>query len=301
MIENEGSGVLPVYKPTGMTSHDVVSKMRKLYGTKKVGHTGTLDPDACGLLLILIGRAVKASEYITAGRKFYRAGLRLGITTDTEDTSGNILTECDDIPDKEKVLEAVSKFRGDIMQVPPMYSALKVGGQKLCDLARRGITVDRPARPITVYHLEADGFGKDYTLEVSCSAGTYIRTLCADIGKELGCGGAMSSLLRTETGGFTLDSAHTLEELESLSQEQRYSLLVPVEKLFEELPSITFPEFFEKLATNGVEIYQKKIGTKFEADTLLRVFSKNGAFIGLAKVGEYQNGSAIKIVKFLNV
>lgn len=299
MIDNENSGVLPIYKPAGMTSHDVVSKIRKLYGTKKVGHTGTLDPDACGLLLILVGRAVKASEYITAGKKVYRAGMRLGITTDTEDTSGTVLTESGDIPEKEAVLAAVAEFQGDIMQVPPMYSALKVGGQKLCDLARKGITVERAARPITVYSIKAEGEGRDYTLDVSCSAGTYIRTLCADIGAKLGCGGAMSSLLRTETGGFTIESARTFEELEAMETSERYALLVPVEKLFEELPSLVFPEFYERLACNGAEIYQKKIGTHFENGTLLRIFSRKNEFIGIAKADEFSGGSAVKIVKFL--
>lgn len=298
MTDREICGVLPVNKPAGMTSHDVVFKIRKLYGTKKVGHTGTLDPDARGLLIVLIGRAAKAAEYVTAGKKVYRAGLRLGITTDTEDTSGRILTECRDIPEKERVLEAASSFRGEIMQVPPMYSALKVNGQKLCDLARKGITVERKARPITVYSLEADGDGADYTLDVCCSAGTYIRTLCADIGAKLGCGGAMSSLFRTETGGFNVAEAHTLEEIEALSQEERDGLLIPTEELFKELPCIRLPEFYERLAKNGAEIYQKKIGADFLVGTLLRVHGKEG-FFGLGEVHEYESGSAVKIVKFL--
>ena len=298
MTEREICGVLPVNKPAGMTSHDVVFKIRKLYGTKKVGHTGTLDPDATGLLIVLIGRAAKAAEYVVAGKKVYRAGLRLGITTDTEDTSGKILTESDDIPEKSKVLEAIASFRGDSLQVPPMYSALKVGGQKLCDLARKGITVEREPRPITVYEISADGDGRDYTMEVACSAGTYIRTLCADIGARLGCGGAMSALFRTETGGFDISAAHTLVEIESLSQEERDALLIPTENLFTGLPSVTLPAFYERLAKNGAEIYQKKIGAHFPAGTLLRVCGGEG-FFGLGEVREYEGGSAVKIVKFL--
>jgi tRNA pseudouridine55 synthase len=174
-----------------------------------------------------------------------------------------------------------------------------VGGQKLCDLARKGITVERAARPITVYSIKAEGEGRDYALDVSCSAGTYIRTLCADIGAKLGCGGAMSSLLRTETGGFTIESAHTFEELEAMEISERYALLVPVEKLFEELPSLIFPEFYERLACNGAEIYQKKIGAHFENGTLLRIFSRKNEFIGIAKADEFSGGSAVKIVKFL--
>ncbi|MBO5024090.1 MAG: tRNA pseudouridine(55) synthase TruB [Clostridia bacterium] len=298
MTDREICGVLPVNKPAGMTSHDVVYKIRKLYGTKKVGHTGTLDPDARGLLIILIGRAAKAAEFVVAGKKFYRARLRLGITTDTEDTSGTVLTECESIPDKSAVLAAAEKFKGEIMQVPPMYSALKVNGQKLCDLARKGITVEREPRTVTVYSLEIDGDGRDYTLDVCCSAGTYIRTLCADIGAELGCGGAMSSLFRTQTGGFDISQAHTLNELAEMSQEERDALLIPTESLFSELPKVSLAAFYERLAKNGAEIYQKKVSTKFPIDTLLRVHGKDG-FFGIGKVLEYENGSAIKIIKFL--
>jgi tRNA pseudouridine55 synthase len=298
MTDREICGVLPVNKPAGMTSHDVVFKIRKLYGTKKVGHTGTLDPDATGLLIVLIGRAAKAAEYVVAGKKVYRAGLRLGITTDTEDTTGKILTECENIPEKSRVLDAIASFKGESLQVPPMYSALKVGGQKLCDLARKGITVEREPRPITVYEISADGDGRDYTMDVACSAGTYIRTLCADIGAKLGCGGAMSSLFRTETGGFDISSAHTLEEIEALSQEERDALLIPTENLFLGLPSVTLPAFYERLAKNGAEIYQKKIGSHFPVGALLRVCGVEG-FFGIGEVREYEGGSAVKIVKFL--
>ena len=298
MTERDICGVLPVNKPAGMTSHDVVFKIRKLYGTKKVGHTGTLDPDATGLLIVLIGRAAKAAEYVVAGKKVYHAGLRLGITTDTEDTTGQILTESEDIPEKSVVLNTIASFKGDSLQVPPMYSALKVNGQKLCDLARKGITVEREARPITVYEISADGEGKDYSMEVACSAGTYIRTLCADIGAKLGCGGAMSSLFRTETGGFDISSAHTLAEIEALSQEERDALLIPTENLFRELPLVTLPAFYERLAKNGAEIYQKKIGAHFPVGTLLRVHGGEG-FFGIGEVREYEGGTAVKIVKFL--
>ena len=298
MTEREICGVLPVNKPAGMTSHDVVFKIRKLYGTKKVGHTGTLDPDATGLLIVLIGRAAKAAEYVVAGKKVYRAGLRLGITTDTEDTTGKTLTESYDIPEKSKVLEAIASFEGESLQVPPMYSALKVGGQKLCDLARKGITVEREPRPITVYSISADGDGKDYQMEVACSAGTYIRTLCADIGAKLGCGGAMSSLFRTETGGFDISASHTLEEIEALAQEERDALLIPTESLFEDIPCVKLPAFYERLAKNGAEIYQKKIGSGFPIGARLRVHGGDG-FFGIGEVREYEDGSAIKIVKFL--
>ena len=225
-------GILLVHKPAGITSFDVVARIRRLYGTKKVGHTGTLDPMATGLLGVLVGRAVKASEFLTEKDKEYIAGLRLGLTTDTEDTTGKTLTESDDIPPKETVLETAKTFVGDIMQVPPLYSALKVNGQKLVDLARQGITVEREARPITIYALDIDGDGKDYTMRVACSKGTYIRTLCADIGAKLGCGGAMSSLIRTKAGIFDLENAYTLEALEAMTPEERYAKLLPTELLF---------------------------------------------------------------------
>ena len=188
MSENrfEPNGVLIVNKPEGITSHDVVGRIRKLYGTRKVGHTGTLDPLATGVLVILLGRAAKAAEYLVADRKTYRARLTLGLTTDTEDITGKILTESKDIPSAEAVASACEKFKGKIKQIPPMYSALKVDGKKLYDLAREGIEVERKARDIEIFRLDCAPTDKEneYELLVECSSGTYIRTLCADIGKR---------------------------------------------------------------------------------------------------------------------
>lgn len=293
-------GVLLIHKPYGITSFDVVARVRRLYGTKKVGHTGTLDPIATGLLPVLVGRAVKASEFLTEKDKEYIAGLRLGLTTDTEDITGNILTQSENIPDSETVMQAAKQFVGKIMQVPPMYSALKVGGEKLVDLARKGIVIEREARPITVHELDIKENGSDYTMRVFCSKGTYIRTLCADIGSKLGCGGVMTSLIRTKTGGFSLDEAHTLEELEALSVEQRSALLLPTETLFTHLPEIKLSDFFAKLSRNGCEIYQKKIGTDFSPGTMLRVCDKNG-FYAIGEVREYPDGSAVKLLKRFDI
>ena len=187
-MADELNGVIIVNKHKGVTSHDIVFKMRKLFNTKKVGHTGTLDPMAEGVLPILIGRAAKAAEYLTAEDKGYTAEIQLGITTDTEDTSGKILTKCDTLPTKTEFLEACNAFVGDIKQVPPMYSALKVGGKKLCDLAREGIEIEREARQIHINSIipeEVDEKSGIYRLFVDCSKGTYIRTLCADIGWQL--------------------------------------------------------------------------------------------------------------------
>ena len=293
-------GVLLIHKPYGITSFDVVARVRRLFGTKQVGHTGTLDPIATGLLPVLVGRAVKASEFLTEKDKEYIAGLRLGITTDTEDITGSILSESTNIPEKQTVLETAKKFTGTVMQIPPMYSALKVGGEKLVDLARRGITVEREARPITVHELEIDGEGKDYTMRVFCSKGTYIRTLCADIGQKLGCGGAMSSLIRTKTGGFTLENAYTLEALEAMTLEERSALLLPTETLFTHLQIVKLSDFYAKLARNGCEIYTKKIGADIPLGMLLRVYDKNG-FFAIGEVREYPEGLAIKLRKRFDI
>ena len=297
----EPSGVIILNKPEGMTSHDCVNKIRRLYNTKKVGHTGTLDPMATGVLPILIGRAAKAAEYLSAEDKTYVAGLRLGITTDTEDTTGTVLTECSDIPDEQKVLEVCASFVGEIMQTPPMYSALKVGGKKLVDLAREGITVEREARPIKVHSLDAIRIDDtNYILSVHCSKGTYIRTLCADIGAKLGCGGAMSGLNRAASGPFTLSDAVTLEELGCKDYDERVAMLRPVEELFEDLARVKLPPFFEKLSRDGNEIYQKKIQTSYPVGTRVRLYGKDG-FYALGEVREYEAGSAIKVIKLFSL
>ena len=218
-------GVLLIHKPYGITSFDVVARVRRLYGTKKVGHTGTLDPIATGLLPVLVGRAVKASEFLTEKDKEYIAGLRLGLTTDTEDITGTVLSESESIPDAETVIRTAKTFTGEIMQIPPMYSALKVGGEKLVDLARKGIVIERQARPITVHELDIEGSSADYTMRVFCSKGTYIRTLSTDIGKKLNCGGVLSALHRTRCGRFSIDDSVTPDELKEMDQEQFTSMM----------------------------------------------------------------------------
>lgn len=305
----EYSGVLPLYKPAGKTSHDMVGAARRLYHTRRVGHTGTLDPMATGVLVLLIGRAAKAAEYLTAGKKAYRAVLRLGLTTDTEDVTGKTLSSCAEIPPAERVIETARRFTGEIMQTPPMYSALKVNGQKLVNLARRGVEVERTPRPVTIYALSCapldgasiDGAPTDYALDVVCSAGTYIRTLCADIGKALGCGGAMAALERTETGGFSLADTVTSERLEGMDEAERVAILRPVEALFTDLTAVLLPAFFEKLARSGCEIYQKKIGACFDAGTRVRLCDAGGRFFALGEVREFADGTAIKPIKLFDI
>ena len=297
----EISGVLLIDKPCGMTSHDVVNRVRRLYNTKRVGHTGTLDPMATGLLVVLVGRAAKAAEYLSADSKSYVAGIKLGITTDTEDTTGNILTESDNIPTESEVMSALDGFRGDIKQIPPMYSALKVNGQKLVDLARKNVTVEREARDITVSRLDCTRVSdSEYTLTVDCSKGTYIRTLCADIGVALGCGAAMSSLRRERAGNYTIDGAHTLDELDKMELCEREELLIPVETLFEDLETVRLPQFYERLARNGAEIYQKKIKTSLDVGTRVRMYGENG-FFALGEVMDYPDGSAVKSIKIFDL
>ena len=299
----EPSGVLIVNKSEGMTSHDVVNRIRRLYNTKRVGHTGTLDPMATGVLVVLVGRAAKAAEYLTADTKAYRATLRLGITTDTEDVTGKALTASDDLPSASEVTEATKKFVGDIMQTPPMYSALKVGGKKLYELAREGVEIEREARQITVHSLGCTPTEQtsDYILDVSCSSGTYIRTLCADIGAALGCGGAMATLCRTRAGEFDISGAHTLDEIEAMSEAERLSLLMPTESLFSALPQIRLPAFYEKLSRSGCEIYQSKIKSSLNIGQRVRMCSADGKFYALGEVKEFENGSAVKSIKLFDI
>lgn len=283
----EPTGAVVVDKPGGMTSFDVVARMRKIYGTRRVGHTGTLDPDATGVLVILVGRAAKAAEYITAGKKQYIATLRLGITTDTEDTSGEVLTRCENIPDANAVVAAAESFIGEYMQVPPMYSALKRDGEKLVDLARRGITVEREARRVEIMSLSCSPTEREdeYTLTVECSHGTYIRTLCADIGKKLGCGGCMSSLRRGETGGFTLADAHTIEEIGDAPEKY----LLNTESLFAHLREVSFEGERERRIKNGLSLPVKG----YTEGERLRLYA-GGEFFGL---GEVKSGR-VKCIKF---
>ena len=296
--DNTPSGILIVNKPHGMTSHDVVGKIRKLYGTRQVGHTGTLDPMATGVLAVLVGRAVKASEYAVEHDKTYLAGLKLGITTDTEDIEGNVLSRSESIPDAESVFDILGKFRGNIMQVPPMYSALKRDGQKLCDLARKGVSIEREARPVTVFSLCAettDEKNGEYLLTVSCSRGTYIRTLCADIGAALGCGAVMSSLSRTRVGNFDIADAVSLDALEQMPLSERFGLLHDTESLFSDLPIIKLSDFFSRLALSGNEIYLKKIGVDLPVGSRVRLY--DSSFFSLGEVRDFPDGRAVKPVK----
>ncbi len=300
---HESSGVLLIDKHAGATSHDIVNKVRRVYGTRRVGHTGTLDPMATGLLVVLVGRAAKAAEYLVADTKKYVATLRLGCTTDTEDTTGEVLTTSDIVPSREQVISACDAFKGKIMQTPPMYSALKIGGRKLVDIARAGGEIERTPREIEIFSLDVTPTESptDYTLRVVCSSGTYIRTLCADIGAALGCGGVMAALRREAVADYSVAEAVTVEQLQQLSPEEAERKLLPVESLFDTLPRVCLPAFFERLCRSGCQIYQKKIHTSLPRDTRVRLCDEEGKFFALGQVCDYTDGSAIRSIKMFEL
>ena len=291
------NGVIIINKEEGLSSQGVVSRVKRILGVNKAGHTGTLDPMATGVLPVLIERGVKASEFMLTSDKHYVATLLLGVTTDTEDVTGEVLTECENIPSEAEVMSVISSFVGEYMQTPPMYSALKVGGKKLCDLAREGVTIEREPRRVIIHSLSAEKISEsEYTLDVKCSKGTYIRTLCADIGERLGCGGVMKTLCRASASGFTLSDALTLSELEAMSESRREARVLPIEHIFRELPEVKLSEFFSRLAHSGLEIYQKKIGTAYPLGTKVRLADKDG-FFAVGEVREYEDGTAIKPIR----
>ena len=291
------SGVIIINKEIGPTSQGVVNRVKRLVGASKAGHTGTLDPMATGVLPVLIDRGVKASEFMLSSDKHYLATLLLGLTTDTEDVTGETLTESDSIPTEAEVLRVVESFVGPYMQTPPMYSALKVGGKKLCDLAREGITIDREPREVIIHSLTAEKINdREYTLDVRCSKGTYIRTLCADIGAKLGSGGCMKTLCRASASGFSLADAHTLTELENMTDEERESCIFPVEYIFRKYDEVRLPAFFSRLAHSGLEIYLHKIKVDLPIGTIVRLSDEKG-FFAIGEVREYENGLAIKPIR----
>ena len=291
------NGVVIINKEIGPTSQGVVNRVKRIFGASKAGHTGTLDPMATGVLPVLIERGVKASEFMLSSDKHYLATLLLGRTTDTEDVTGDVLTESDNIPTESEVIAAMESFVGKYMQTPPMYSALKVGGRKLCDLAREGVTVEREPREVTIHSLTAERISeREYTLDVRCSKGTYIRTLCADIGARLGCGGCMKTLCRASASGFTLADAHTLTELENMTDHEREECIFPVEYIFRDLDEVRLSPFFSRLAHSGLEIYLKKINLDLPEGTRVRLSDENG-FFALGEVREFDDGKAIKPIR----
>ena len=293
------NGIINIYKEKGFTSFDVVAKCRGIFKQKKIGHTGTLDPDAEGVLPVCLGKATKVCDLLTEKEKEYEAVMLLGKITDTQDISGVVLKEQKVEVTKQEVTDAILSFIGNYMQIPPMYSALKVNGKKLCDMAREGKTIERNARPVIIYDIQILKIELPrVTMHVRCSKGTYIRTLCADIGAALGCGAVMSRLRRTDVGSLSLADPRcvTLERLESMTEQERFAALLPIEDAFPELPRVVLTDFFAALAKNGSEIYQKKIGTDLAENTRVLLFDGTG-FFAFAEVRSVPEGSALKPVR----
>ncbi len=284
------NGILLIDKPRDWTSHDVVGKLRGILRERRIGHSGTLDPMATGLLVVFIGRATRAVEFAEVHEKEYHAGLRLGMVTDTQDVTGTVLEQCDCSVTRAELETVLPRFRGEIQQIPPMYSAIKVQGKKLYEIARKGGEVERKPRTVTISKLEVTGEEHgDYLLDVVCSKGTYIRTLCHDIGGALGVGGTMSALRRVRAGQFSLENAYTLEQVQQAADAGRAEeLLLPVDALFSEYPAVALTEKGEKRCRVGNDYPVPET-----AGGICRVYGGDGAFLALARA-EQGIGKTIK-------
>lgn len=280
----ERSGVINIYKEAGYTSHDVVAKLRGILKQKKIGHTGTLDPQAQGVLPVCLGKGTKLCDLLADHDKEYEAVLRLGITTDTQDMEGNVLQESSVQVSEEEVRTCILSFQGEQMQVPPMYSALKVNGKKLYELAREGKVVERKARPVTFHKIEVLWVKlPNVKIRVQCSKGTYIRTLCNDIGEKLGCGGCMEELLRTRVERFALEDAVKLDEVQKAMEEGTVdSLILPVDRMFDQYPAAKTTTQGDLLVHNGNRIFPELLQKEPEAEKgFVRVYDSEDTFIGL--------------------
>lgn len=281
------NGIINLYKPLGITSHGAVNRVRRIFGIKKVGHTGTLDPEADGVLPICVGKGTKLSGLLTDSDKAYRAVLRLGLVTDTQDAQGKVLVQNAVHISEDKFLEAVKLFIGEISQVPPMYSAIKQNGKKLYELARQGIEVPRQPRQVTIHDIEISEFdGEQAVLQVSCSKGTYIRTLCHDIGQKLGCGAIMQQLTRTASGRFRLEESISLEQLEEMKEKA----LVPVDQMFLDYPAYVADAEQEKRFRNGCTVPIPGV----EIGKIYRVYSPDNEFLCLS-TGVHPNNPCLKL------
>lgn len=297
-------GIINVLKPGGMTSHDVVNFIRKHTHTKRVGHTGTLDPGAAGVLPICVGKATKVAEWLAGQDKKYRAELQLGVTTDTQDGFGTVLNKNQVNITRGMIEQVMDSFKGTIDQIPPMYSAVKVKGQKLYELARKGLEIERKPRKVNIFDIkivDIDQNNHRVLFDVHCSKGTYIRTLCSDIGEKLGCGAYMSFLLRTGSGKFKLEDTVTLEDIEKYSYDNILEeLLVPVDIVFDTFPSITIQPNMEKRVLNGNSIPVHEIYgmTNLEKGLMYRIYNQKHKFICFSQVVEAADGKLyLKVAK----
>lgn len=285
------NGIVIIDKPAGWTSQDVTARLRRVFGTRRIGHGGTLDPMATGVLPVFVGRATRGVEFFEHAEKTYETELLLGVATDTEDTTGTVLTRREVSVTQEQLDGTLELFRGEIMQIPPVYSALKVNGQKLCDLARKGRQVERQPRPITIHELTLlSREGDTLRLRVRCSKGTYIRTLCADIGEALGCGGCMQALRRTQAGEYTIAEAVPLQQLLEAAEPETY--LRDVDTMFRGYPGVKLTVNQEKRCRNGNAFSVSLPGGTY------RAYSQSGEFLMLAKV---EDGVMSTIKSFFDV
>ena len=285
------NGIVIIDKPAGWTSQDVTARLRRVFGTRRIGHGGTLDPMATGVLPVFVGRATRGVEFFEHAEKIYETELRLGVATDTEDTTGTVLTHREVSVTPDQLTAVLERFRGEIMQIPPMYSALKVNGQKLCDLARKGRQVERQPRPVTIHELTLlSREGDTLRLRVRCSKGTYIRTLCADIGEALGCGGCMQALRRTQAGEYTIAEAVPLQQLLESPEPETY--LRDVDTMFRGYPGVKLTVNQEKRCRNGNAFSVTLPGGTY------RAYSQTGEFLMLAKV---EDGVMSTIKSFFDV
>lgn len=285
------NGIVIIDKPAGWTSQDVTARLRRVFGTRRIGHGGTLDPMATGVLPVFVGRATRGVEFFEHAEKTYETELLLGVATDTEDTTGTVLFRREVSVTPEQLTAVLERFRGEIMQIPPMYSALKVNGQKLCDLARKGRQVERQPRPVTIHELTLlSREGDTLRLRVRCSKGTYIRTLCADIGEALGCGGCMQALRRTQAGEYTIAEAVPLQQLLESPEPETY--LRDVDTMFRGYPGVKLTANQEKRCRNGNAFSVTLPGGTY------RAYSQSGEFLMLAKV---EDGVMSTIKSFFDV
>lgn len=276
-------GIINVYKEKGFTSHDVVAKLRGILKQKKIGHTGTLDPDAQGVLPVCLGKGTKVCELLADKDKTYRAKLRLGVTTDTQDMTGTVLSKKAVTASEEEVRRVIESFVGAYDQIPPMYSALKVNGKKLYELARAGVEVERKARRVYLHEIRIIEVSLPFvTMEVTCSKGTYIRTLCHDIGERLGCGGCMEELLRTRVGIFAIEDSLRLEQIQKLVDEKNAESVVrTVDSLFLQLPALHTYEKYDRLVHNGNQVQHQQYQEEATESDQVRMYDSSNRFIGV--------------------
>ncbi|MBS4536003.1 tRNA pseudouridine(55) synthase TruB [Clostridium sp. D2Q-14] len=294
------NGIINVLKPTGMSSHDIVNFIRKTLNMKKVGHTGTLDPNAVGVLPICIGKGTKIIKYIQYRNKKYRAELTLGSATDTQDKYGKIINTSDKVVNEEEIIKVIKNFKGEINQIPPMFSAIKKDGKKLYELAREGKVIERECRKIFIEEINIINMYKNKVIfDVVCSKGTYVRTLCNDIGEKLGTYGHMSFLERLEVGMFKLDSAYTIEQIQDRARLNNFNFILPIDYPLEFMQEINISKHFYKHITNGLKISTKRLNVDdFEMNVEYKIYCDK-VFIGIGNIVENNDDTILKMNKVL--